>query len=321
MKSNLVIKGILIGILYIGISIPVSAQSVYSIENLGDPTVYNDFVVGPGKVQLDMKPGETKTTLITLTNRLGSTKTFTIGTEDIRGSNDPAQTVVLLGSDRGPYSLKDYIKVASSTVVLNHSERVSIPVTISVPADAQPGGLYGSVILTTGTSASADSPNTARNPIITRIGTLFFIRVAGDVKADGELTKFSLKNDSVLLGSTKSIDFRLLFENKGTVHLNPYGLLTVKNVFGATVGKIEVEPWFALPASLRLREVTWNPSFLFGRYVATAEINRGYNDVIDTQTISFWVIPWKIIAIVFIGLMLIIGLFKWIFSKFSFVRK
>jgi hypothetical protein len=226
--------------------------------------------------------------------------------------------VVLLGSDSGPYSLKDYVHVASTTFVLGHAERATIPVTVSVPADAAPGGLYGSVIITTATTPTAtDTANAGRNPIVTRIGTLFFIRVAGDVHEEGTLTKFSLKNDDHFLTDSRTIDFRMLFENTGSIHLNPYGLITVQNVFGSEVGQIEVEPWFALPNSVRLREVSWTPAFLFGRYTATAEINRGYDDVIDTATITFWVLPWKAIASVFAGLVIVILAFKWIFSKFS----
>ncbi len=307
-----------------GIFFPIYTNAAYQVEQLPDATVYKDFVVGPGKIQLDMKPGQTKIVNIIVSNRLGSQKDFQLQLEDFTGSRDTARPVVLLEDERGPYSLKDYLEIASSTVSIAHATRVTIPVTVRIPSDAQPGGLYGSVVIST-VSSPADQSSTddsaGKSPIVTRIGTLFFIRVAGDVKEDGKLTDFTLSNNSSILFNEEPIDFRMLYENNGTIHENPYGLITIENIFGSTVGSVEVEPWFALPNSLRLREVAWSPKFLFGRYVATAEINRGYGNIIDTKTLTFWVIPWMIILLTLVGLIIIIGGLRWILSRFKIARK
>ncbi|NCT02032.1 hypothetical protein GW766_02155, partial [Candidatus Parcubacteria bacterium] len=78
---------------------------------------------------------------------------------------------------------------------------------------------------------------------------------------------------------------------------------------------------FVLPASLRLREITWNREFLFGRYVVTARINRGYDDVIDEVTTSFWVLPWKIVGGIFIAFFIIIFSVRAFLRTFEFKRK
>jgi hypothetical protein len=295
-----------------------------NIENLPDKTVYNDFVVGPGKFELNMNPGETRTTEITVSNRLGKNKTFQLEVEDFEGSRDPAQTVVLLDSARGPYSLKDYVQVPFKTFTIGNAERVRIPIIVHIPTDAAPGGLYGSVVISTVTSPTdqtlADGSSAGTSPIITRIGTLYFVRVAGDVKEDGKLTDFSLKDNAHFIASGP-LDFQMLYEDNGTIHENPYGTISVTNMFGSEVAHMDVEPWFALPNSLRLREVVWDAPFLIGRYVAKAEINRGYGNIIDTKEVTFWVIPWRVILIVFIGLVIIIIAFRWIASKFSIVVK
>ncbi len=298
----------------------------YSIEKLPDTTVYGDFVVGPGKYQLDMKPGETSVVNVVVSNRLGKEKIFSIQVEDFKGSRDLERPVMLVGSERGPYSLKDYLKFASSTFTLNNAERVTIPVKISIPTDAQPGGLYGSIVIGTVTTPEEQVPvgtdSVGVNPIVTRIGSLFFIRVAGDVKQDITLKKFSLKNDRSILGGDP-ISFEILYENNGTVHENPYGYIYIKNFFGSEIKKIEVEPWFILPDSLRVREVVWEAPFLFGRYTATAEIKNGYSSELDTASVAFWIIPWKIVAIVFAVVVVSVGIIRFILSKvhISFKKK
>lgn len=81
------------------------------------------------------------------------------------------------------------------------------------------------------------------------------------------------------------------------MYVNPYGVIRIKNIVGQEVGEVQVEPWFAMPQSLRMREVVWDRPYLFGYYTAVASINRGYGDIVDTEVLSFWVIPWKIISL------------------------
>jgi len=197
-------------------------------------------------------------------------------------------------------------------------------VTIKIPANMEPGGLYGSVL------ASAYPPQETQEReagkavggahIITRLGTLFFVRIKGDVKTSGFLKSFTTKLKKTFFESGP-ITFDLLFENDGNVHLTPYGIIEIQNAFGNKTGEIQVDPWFAMPDSVRLREVSWDKDFLVGRYTAYAKINRGYKDIIDEASYSFWVIPWKIILIVFVGLFLIIYFIRWIVSNFEIRRK
>ncbi len=155
-----------------------------------------DFVLGPGKSELWMDPGQKITKEIYITNRIGKTMDFKIEIEDFRGSTDPERTVVLLGKERGPYSLKDYLHPEVSRFTLNHGERIILQVEISIPQDAEPGGLYGAVLITAEppeTEIKGEEEKTASQVrIISRLGTLFFVRVKGDVEAEGFLKDFRL---------------------------------------------------------------------------------------------------------------------------------
>ena len=117
------------------------------------------------------------------------------------------------------------------------------------------------------------------------------------------------------------IELAVLFENTGSVHTNPYGEISITNMFGEEVGFVELEPWFVLPKSLRSREVSWNREFLLGRYMVTARINRGYDDVVDEVTTSFWVVPYSYIAGGFLFLFLLVFCIRFIAKNFEFKRK
>jgi hypothetical protein len=305
-------------------TVEVSLDTLYPTEGIpGGDAVVGDFVVGPGKVDLTLKPGETKIVQMTVTNRTGERRIFNLTTEDAAGSTDVNTPIVLLGNDRGPYSLKDYLSVPHKRFELGQNQRARIPVAISIPADAEPGGLYGSVLVDT-VAIEADSGETTdtvpQSAIIARIGTLFFITVPGEVEKDGKLKDFGTIPQKSFFQSGP-IKFGVYYENNGPIHLAPYGEIRITNMLGDEVDFVQLEPWFVLPQSQRLREVSWNREFLFGRYKATAQVNRSYDDIVDSMSFTFWVLPWKIVLAAFGAVFVVVFSFRALFRTFEFKRK
>jgi hypothetical protein len=301
----------------------VTTNDSYAREVLPNQEVFNDFVVGPGKIELELAPGQSRTVELAITNRMGEPKRFKLEIEDTAGSSDGTVAVSLLGDQRGPYTLRDYIKISSTEFELEHGVRARVPVTVSLPADAEPGGRYGSVVVSTvSREASIDSGSgaAAASAIVSRIGTLFFITTPGDIARSGALESFSTLGNKTFYAEGP-IPFAIVFENTGSVHLNPYGELRIYNIMGDEVGFEALDPWFAMPTSLRLREVSWNRELLMGRYTAVVKINRGYDNQIDEATVVFYVIPWKILVLVFVSFVLLFMILRFIFSRFEFKRK
>lgn len=301
------------------------SAAAYKIETLDDPSVKGDFVLGPGKTELIMDAGEKFSKELIITNRLGQTADFRIEIEDMQGSRDPGIAIDLLGEKEGPYSLRDYLKPEITNFTLKHNERIILPVEVAIPSNAEPGGRYGSVLVTTVPSAEelALEKNKAKGQtkLVSRLGTLFFIRIKGDVKEEGLLKDFRTREGKSFFEKSP-IALELLFENNGNVHLMPYGLIEIKNIFGKRIEEINLDPWFVMPDSLRSRVVEWNSKrFLFGRYTATALVNRGYNDLVDQKSLSFWVIPWKIISVILVVVFLLVWLLRWVAKEFKFEVK
>jgi hypothetical protein len=295
----------------------------YPRENLPGKEVYSDFVVGPGKFALEIAPGESKTVEMVVSNRMGEKKRFSFETEDMTGSSDPSQAVVLLGDAQGPYTLKDYIKIPYTQFDLEHGQRARIPVTVSLPPDAEPGGRYGSLVVSIVSNPVSINETSGAKPgsaIISRIGTLFFVTTPGAIEQDGELTSFETVGAKKFF-STGPIPFGIVMENKGSVHLTPYGEVRLYNMSGNEVGFIELDPWFAMPKSLRLREVSWDRDFLLGRYTAVAKINRGYDNIVDEKSFTFWVVPYDLLIGVFVGLFTFFLILYFILTRFEFKRK
>lgn len=302
---------------------PVQADWLKIEKLFGGNLQQGDFVLSPGRVELEVRPGETVVHEISVSNRIDDDRLFKLSTEDITGSSQGDQSVVLLGDDTGPYSIKDIISLPADSFTIKLGERGIIPITISIPEDAEPGGYYGAVLVSTVRIQDASSNGqqaVVRSPIVARIGTLFFITVPGSVETEGALKDFSIIN-AALWHEKGPINFGITFENTGSKHLNPYGEIRVTNMLGEEVGFEEIDPWFVLPRAIRTREISWNRELLFGRYTATVHINRGYDDMVDSMSVSFWVLPWKIVATVFGVVFVISFLIRLFFRTFEFKRK
>lgn len=324
MKRKILISGIIVCFM-VSLFVGSSAQG-YSVEQLKDIENDDDFVVGPGKTEIRMNAGETSTKSITVTNRYGAEMRFTLVIEDF-GSPDSGNDVIkLLGSEKGPYSLRDYLKPDTMTFVLQHGDRATIPVNVEIPKDATPGGLYGAVIVTT---ESTDPLDLVREEevsgglkFVSRVASLFFVRINGEVKEEGKVSEFKTGKKWYKGGP---VNFSWLYQNTGNVYNNPFGILEIKNLYGTVVDQITINPYFVMPSSTRLTEKTWSRDFMLGRYKATLQLNRGYGDNIDTKTIYFWVLPWKVIAIMLVGLFLILaiirGIRRWFKRNFEYKGK
>ena len=303
------------------LAVPV-LTNIYPVERLEFDEVANDFVLSPGKFELVMDPGETRVVQLKVANRIGEEKIFEIDIEDVGTSADPDRPAVLLGDKEGPYTLRDYITIQQKRFPLQHAERAFIPVEISIPPDAEPGGRYGSVLVKTVTRKASDGTEGAApsSAIISRIGAWFLVTVTGEANEEGTLKAFSTRNEQTFY-TEGPITFDLTYDNTGSIHLNPYGEIRIRNLLGDEVGFVEIEPWFVLPGSVRLRTVEWDREVLFGRYTATLKLNRGYDDVIDEAEITFWVLPWHIVGGTFVGLFVLFLLIRFIVRNFEFKRK
>ncbi len=297
----------------------------YKSERISGRIEIGDFVVGPGRSEISAKPGETVRVEVTVTNRISDDREFMLEVEDIEGTRDGSSMQTLPSGEKSPTGLVDFISFPEDVLALSLGERARIPVDIRVPENTSPGGYFGAVLVSTiRKSTGGEGEIIPRSPIIARVASLIFLTVEGEVERSGEAKSLETINNYSNYGwwhESGPIEFGLLYENTGTVHLNPYGEISIRNILGDEVGFLQIEPWFVLPKSLRLREFSWDREFLFGRYTVEASVNRGYNDEVDVLTTSFWVLPWKLVGTVFLGLFIIIFLVRTFFRKFEFKRK
>ena len=250
----------------------------------------------PAKLEVSVAPGQDFLATITLANKSEG---------DLLGR--------VLIEDFGPpaYSLNRFLIPAVREFALAAGETRQLPLTIKIPADQGPGGLYSSVVI--GFRQAGEGANSTES----RLASLLFVKVPGKTAEAGELIDFGQ-----LAGQGKLGQFYLTFQNTGNVYLNPYGVITIKHLrFHRKNTRKEftvpIDPWYVLPGDTRTREIglTYPPqSMSYGHYRAEVSLNRGYQDIIDTRAITFWVLPPTWILV--IGSLILLGLITATLSRF-----
>ena len=255
------------------------------VESFSDISISNDFLLEPAKFEVFLDPGKSTVEYLYVTNRLGRTMSFSISQEDFTGADDGNTGAILTGKTKIPA----LVTTPAQSFSLVHGERAKIPVTIAIPKNQKPGELFVAVVISAGSISEEKKSGTHT---VGRAGALFFVRINGEASPKGQLKRFRFHNKA----------FELLFQNDGDIHLNPYGVIEIRNMFNTTVATIPIDPWFVMPGFSRLREIVLSHTRWGGRYTATVLMNRGYANQIDTDTLSFWIMPR---VIVFAGVIIV----------------
>lgn len=268
-----------------------------------------NFMISPAKVEVNLNPGEEITKNLTIINQTGREINFKLTKEDFEGTTDLEKVTRFLGEEKGRFSLKEWLLPTIDNFVLRSGEQIEIPIKIAVPPEAEPGGYYAAIFV-----ASQPRPD-GTIKAVSRLGSLFFVRINGQAKEEGFLSEFKADKFYFQKGLVR---FNLLSQNTGNVHLIPYGIIEIRDIFGRKKNEIGLEPWFVMPDSPRLKQVSWQDNSAWGLYTATAKINRGYQNIVDQKSVKFLVVPNRVILIgltCLVGLV-ILGIFLWqVFSK------
>ncbi|MBP7806993.1 DUF916 domain-containing protein [Candidatus Saccharibacteria bacterium] len=271
--------------------------------------------ISPPLIELKTDPGKTVTTTIRVRNVTQDTLVTKSQTNDFVANGEDGKPKLLLEEDeKSPYSIKDWI-VSIPTVTLKKGEQKPIKVTLRVPDNASPGGHFG-VIRFTGTPPELEDTGVS---LSASVGTLMLVNVSGNTSESAEISELYTaqngKQRSLFEYGPVTIVERI--KNTGNVFFKPSGTIRVNNMFGREVQTFSVNEngGNVLPGSTRKFEQELSNKLLFGKYTVQADIVYGEKNSIITESTSFWVIPYKLIAI-FLGAILLIVFFIKRYNKY-----
>lgn len=278
--------------------------------------------IAPPVLNITADPGQIVTTQIKLRDVSTSKLLVKSQINDfVAAGEDGTPKLLLDNSEPNPYSLKTWIDPLAD-MLMEPREVKDLPVVIRVPANAAPGGYYGVVRFTatppeledTGVSLSAS------------LGSLILLRVNGAAKEGLEIAEFSMNNGgkATTLFESTPITFVERLKNTGNIHEQPAGQIAITDMFGNKIGNVNVNlpPRNILPASIRkfeqkLDNTIIGDKMLFGRYTANLLVTYGSNKQTVSSSIVFWVIPWRLIATVVVGLIVAFFLLRFAIKRYN----
>jgi hypothetical protein len=273
---------------------PIHAQEDISIR------------ISPPILEIEVEPGNTYSDYIKIEN-LDEFEAITLYPQIvsfIAKGEEGAQEFIEDSEETSSYSLSQWMNISTDELEIQPLERVVLPFTINVPQDAEPGGRYGAVLLGNQPVSSGEVGNNVS--LGAKSGTIILARIAGDIEESAKINSFGIDKEFY---QYPPVEFNIVVENTGNIHVKPIGNIEISNIFGKVVDEINVNEGLGnvLPDSTRKFTSTWDKEGLtLGRY--TAALNLKYGEVSDsymTDARTFWVVPIKELAIG-IGILLVV---------------
>lgn len=267
--------------------------------------------VSPAMVELNAEPGKSYVLDVNLLNVANSEQTYQTEYFDFRSKDDSGTPDVYVDNSLPKSASVRSWFTADETLSLASYQKKSYKITVTVPANAEPGGHYGVVSFTNGAPGMGDSERVA---VQVKTGVLVLIRVAGDIKESLTIDSFTAtsKNSTPFFIENAPIDFTARVRNIGNVHVRPQGSIEVRNMLGGLVGKTDFNKSAGniLPDSIRKLQSSLNADWMIGRYTATLTAGYGTNGQALMGETVFWVIPYKPILIVLLALLTVIFIIR-----------
>ena len=266
--------------------------------------------IQPIKVSHTIEQGESVSGIISLKNAGNNRINVEVTVEDFIPSAGTTD-IKFVGRAEGNTTALDWISLdIPEDFVFEINGSRSIPYTIQVPLDAEPGGHYSIAFF-----KATEIADTGSLKVGTRVGMLIFITVPGSQLQKGRILGFS----SPKFIQKGPVNFKIKFENTGTVHFEPKGRIKISNIFGKEVGEVLVQGQVVLPTGVRDLTAQWNVAgFLLGRYKAELSVVDGEGNVLTADSITFYAFPiWYILGFLIIIAVLFFGL-KFLRSRLKF---
>ncbi len=328
MKALRLVMGIWLLVAAAAVTTGLSAEAATPSVTTS-PATAQGLEISPPVIELRADPGQTLTVQIRLRDVSSGPLVVRATADDFGAKGENGDPQILLDEKEATrYSLKFWVEPLPSFSLVPQEVK-TIPVKIVVPANAEPGGHYG-VIRFTGTPPELEGTGVS---LTASLGALVLLRVSGDITEKLAVEEFytskTLENKSVKktgFFETGPIGFTERLKNGGSVHVKPVGYVSVYNMFNKRIAQLPVSnpARNVLPSSIRKFDQQLETKRLFGRYTAKMDVSYGSGKRL-TETVSFWVIPYKLILIALVAIILLIVVLRqglrrynrWIISQAS----
>lgn len=281
----------------------------------------NGFRITPVRREYTIEPGQSQTLTITVDNSADTKVTARPVVNNFLPSEDESGAPRLILDERVLPPTNDFKRLVQplEDFVVPAGGSKNIDVIISVPSDARAGGYYGAIRFVPLLPGLDDDENVA---LTASVGTIILVQVPGDLKQQLDLVQIgAVENGSFkgfFIGGKVDIGTRL--RNSGDIHIQPFGRIQVKNMFGKVVHEYEFnnkeQRDNILPDSTRkfvdeIPQQKW-----FGRYTISANLGFGSSSESISGRTTFWYFSPVVFYILLILIVVIVATTYWFIRRY-----
>ena len=228
--------------------------------------------------------------------------------------NTPEGAFDLLRRDQAPTEVGTWVKVSQGAVIVPPRSAMTVPFTVTVPADAGPGDHAGGLVASI--EAPGTDPNGKQVTVDTRFGLPTYVQVAGALSPSLAVENLeSHCSRSALSIGGGDLDVSWTVRNTGNVRLGAHQDVGVKAPFGWTMDSQfpddvpELLPGSSVSYSAHFTGVL--PTIRVTSVVSLDPVSRsGALDPAPAKasaSSSVWAIPWVLLVVMAV----LVGLIVW----------
>lgn len=177
-----------------------------------------------------------------------------------------------------------------------------------MPLNARPGGHYAGALYQPVTTLSTGKDT---GPAVeAQLGTLFSLDVAGPIHEQADVTKFMTEHGFYEYGP---VSILTQITNRGDLHIKPLANITITDILGRRIAQIPLDEHNIFPLAARDFVNVFGQKWMFGPFTAKLVGTYGREGNLPlTATVTFWVIPWKVVVVIILLIVAaIMGYFYW----------
>lgn len=286
------------------------------------------LTVSPARLEVNGDKGTVIQNEFLLINEQDTEITFYTSSENFEAQGESGTPNFTSAKD----GLATWIKVTDK-VTLKKGERIKIPFSIEIPANADAGGHFAGIFLSTVPPQATDGGQVS---VGAKVGMLILLKVNGEVKEEAGILSFNVKGNKRFLTSLP-VDFEYRFNNNGGDRVNPKGDLIIRNSIGFETERLDANKNIGniLPNSTRKFEIRWGEeeapavsasffdqvkyqtrNFALGAYFAKLDLKYGESGT-DSETTLLFVLPWQLLVVIVVILMIILASLRIAIKKYN----
>lgn len=279
-------RKIIVALLLLGsIFLPIRAQA---------ETRLNGLQISPLRSRPILRPGDTTTGQLSVTNNTDTTSSVTLSVERFRVTDEEYHY------DFAPGEHTDWVRLADTKIQLNKNENKKIAYSLAIPNDAPPGGYYFAVFASTENGGS-----TASFKEVKRVASLIYLEVGGLLNKKVNL----LGIDAPWFTTSRQLSIDSRIANQGNTHVQARLKQSIRPIVGPVPESIQKEG-LILPGSIRKLSSTVKTPWWPGIYKLSVDYSPPQGGAIESYRqilIYFPVWAWIVCAI-----LLLFGIIKFI---------